>query len=295
MTDSINAVEPHPISPFTQVGYTVANSIATITLQRPDKLNAFTLTMANELVAACDLAESDDNVRAVVVTGDGRAFCAGADLDPAAGEFDKAVTTYSQFEDGTPRDAGGVVSMRFAAMLKPVIGAINGAAIGIGATMTLPMDIRIAARSARFGFVFVRRNLVPEAASSWFLPRLVGMSRAMEWVATGRIFDATEAQASGLVSRVSDDDELLSDAYALATEIVENAAPAALAAAKQMLWGMLGADNPWAAHKLDSAVLHTLIKSSDFEEGVAAFMERRKPRYRLDPQADLPPAISRWP
>ncbi|MEB3069181.1 enoyl-CoA hydratase-related protein [[Mycobacterium] vasticus] len=280
---------------FTQIDYSVADAVATITLQRPDKLNAFTHVMAGELVAACDLAEGDDEVRAVVVTGSGRAFCAGADLDPQAAEFSQAPDADLLFDDGVPRDTGGVVALRFAAMLKPVIAAINGPAVGIGATMTLPMDIRIASDTARFGFVFVRRSLVPEAASSWFLPRVVGMSKAMEWVVTGRVFDAAEAHAAGLVSEVIADGGVLDAAYRIAGEIVENGSPVAVAAAKQMLWAMAGADNPWAAHELDSRVLQELVASADFAEGVTAFLERRKPQFGLRPRHDLPGAITRWP
>lgn len=280
---------------FTQIDYSVTDAIATITLQRPDRLNAFTQVMAGELVAACDLADDDDDVRAVVVTGSGRAFCAGADLDPKAVEFSQAPDAELLFDDGVPRDTGGVVALRFAAMLKPVIAAINGPAVGIGATMTLPMDIRIASDTARFGFVFVRRSLVPEAASSWFLPRVVGMSKAMEWVVTGRVFDAAEAHASGLVSEVIADGGVLEAAYRLAGEIAENGSPVAVAAAKQMLWAMSGADNPWAAHELDSRVLQELFASADFAEGVAAFLQRRKPQFGLRPRHDLPAAITRWP
>lgn len=280
---------------FTQIDYSVTDAIATITLQRPDRLNAFTQVMAGELVAACDLADDDDAVRAVVVTGSGRAFCAGADLDPKAAEFSQAPDAELLFDDGVPRDTGGVVALRFAAMLKPVIAAINGPAVGIGATMTLPMDIRIASDTARFGFVFVRRSLVPEAASSWFLPRVVGMSKAMEWVVTGRVFDAAEAHAAGLVSEVIADGGVLEAAYRLAGEIAENGSPVAVAAAKQMLWAMSGADNPWAAHELDSRVLQELFASADFAEGVAAFLQRRKPQFGLRPRHDLPAAITRWP
>lgn len=280
---------------FTEIDYAVADGAATITLQRPDRLNAYTYQMAREIVAACDLADADDSVRAVIVTGRGRAFCAGADLDPDAGEFDQTRNTVPVFDDGTARDGGGYASLRIAAMKKPVIGAINGPAIGIGSTLTLPMDIRIASESARFGFVFTRRSLVPEAASTWFLPRLVGMSRAMEWVTTGRTFGAAEALAGGLVSQVCPDDALLDTATALAAEISENVAPVAFAAAKRMMWAMSEQGGPWIAHQLESQVLGTLIGSKDFAEGVAAFLERRKPAFRLDPTADLPSMIPEWP
>ncbi|WP_067707140.1 enoyl-CoA hydratase-related protein [Nocardia yamanashiensis] len=280
---------------FTEIDYAVADGTATITLERPGRLNAYTYRMAREIVAACDLADADDSVRAVIVTGRGRAFCAGADLDPEAGEFDQTRNAVPLFDDGTPRDGGGYASLRIAAMKKPVIGAINGPAIGIGSTITLPMDIRIASESARFGFVFTRRCLVPEAASSWFLPRLVGMSRAMEWVTTGRTFGAAEALAGGLVSQVCSDDALLDTAKALAAEISENIAPVAFAAAKQMMWAMSEQGGPWIAHRLESQVLQALIGSKDFAEGVAAFLERRKPVFQLGPAADLPAMIPAWP
>ncbi|KAF0957253.1 enoyl-CoA hydratase-related protein [Rhodococcus sp. T7] len=280
---------------YTEIEYAVADGTATITLHRPEKLNAFTYTMARELVAACDLADSDDSVRAVVVTGSGRAFCAGADLDPDAGEFDKKQYDGEFFDDGSPRDGGGYASLRIAAMRKPVIGAINGPAIGIGSTLTLPMDIRIASENARFGFVFTRRCLTPEAASTWFLPRLVGMSRAMEWIATARLFGSAEALAGGLVSRVCPDDDLLDVAYAVAAEIGENVAPVAFAAAKQMLWGTFESGSPWAAHRLESQVLGELIDSADFAEGVAAFLERRTPKFTLSADANVPAAVTAWP
>ncbi|UGT55161.1 enoyl-CoA hydratase-related protein [Nocardia asteroides] len=280
---------------YTEIDYTVESGTATITLHRPDKLNAYTYTMARELVSACDQADSDDAVRAVIVTGAGRAFCAGADLDPNAGEFDKGKYSGEHFDHGAPRDGGGVASLRFAAMRKPVIAAINGPAIGIGSTLTLPMDIRIASESARFGFVFTRRCLIPEAASNWFLPRLVGMSRAMEWVATGRLFDSSEALAGGLVSRVCPDGDLLETAQQLAADIAENVAPVAFASAKKLMWGMFESGSPWEAHRRESEVLTDLIASADFGEGVAAFLERRKPKFTLRPGEDLPAAVPEWP
>ena len=215
------------MSGYSQISYGVAAGVATITLNRPDRLNAFTTTMARELLAAFDATDADDDVRVVLLTGAGRGFCAGADLGRGAGTFDATARTAAGQEagfgtvGGVPRDAGGVVSLRIAASHKPVIVAINGPAVGVGATMTLPADIRIAAESARVGFVFARRGLVPEAASAWFLPRVVGISQAMEWVATGRVFGADEALAGGLVSRVLPDAELLPAAQALAAEIGE--------------------------------------------------------------------------
>ncbi|MGW6729693.1 enoyl-CoA hydratase-related protein [Nocardia sp. NPDC055029] len=279
---------------FSQIDYIVVDSIATITLRRPDRLNAYTHAMARELGTACDLAEGDDEVRVIVVTGSGRAFCAGADL-----EFENSESTKERvddcFSDGSPRDPGGQASLRFAALRKPVIAAINGAAIGVGATLTVPCDIRIASESARFGFVFTRSCLIPQAGSTFFLPRMVGMARALEWVATGRVFDAAEALAAGLVSRVCPADELLDTAYALAEEIRDNVAPLAFAAAKQMMWGMWGAEGPGAAHRLESRVLEEVGRSSDFAEGASAFLERRKPALPSGRVKDLPAAIPSWP
>lgn len=280
---------------FTQIDYSVSDAIATITLKRPERLNAYTHRMALELIAACDLVDNDDSVRVAIVTGSGRAFCAGAELDPDADEFSKAAYQGERFEDGVARDVGGVASLRFAAVRKPVIAAINGAAVGIGVTLTLPMDIRIAAQSARFGFVFTRRCLVPEAASSWFLPRLVGMARAMEWVATARVFDAGEALNGGLVSRVCCDGELMDTARGIAQDIRDNTAPVAFAAAKQMMWSMFSAHSPLDAHWADSHVLAHLIDSSDFAEGVSSFLERRKPNFTLSPLAALPQDMALWP
>lgn len=273
---------------------------ATITLHRPDRLNAFTTTMARELVAAVDATDADESVRVVVLTGAGRGFCAGADLGRGERSFDAddAARAAERGDlgtvDGVPRDAGGVVSLRIAASLKPVIVAVNGPAVGIGATMTLPADIRIAAASARFGFVFARRGLVPEAASSWFLPRVVGISQAMEWVATGRVFDAPEAFSGGLVSRVVPDDELLATAYGLAEEIGRNTSAVSVTLSRRLLWSMLGASSPWEAHRLDSAAIRDLGRGADAREGVASFLEKRPPRYpgRVGDHLDVVPG---WP
>lgn len=285
---------------LTELRYEVADRIATIRLHRPERLNAFTPTMADELVRVAAAADADDDVRVVVVTGSGRAFCAGADLGGGADTFADRLTRYrppALREDiaGYPRDAGGVVSLAFAALRKPVIGAVNGPAVGVGATMTLPMDVRIAAESARFGFVFGRVGIVPEAASSWFLPRVVGISQAMEWVATGRVFDAAEALRGGLVSRVVPDDQLLPAAYALAGEIVANTSGLAVGAARQLLWSMLGAPSPWDAHRADSRAVVELGAGPDSAEGVASFLEKRPPRFRT-PLGDGPIAgVPRWP
>jgi enoyl-CoA hydratase/carnithine racemase len=248
-----------------------------VTLHRPEKLNAFTTTMATELAEVAARADADDDVRVVVVTGAGRAFCAGADLSGGRDTFrERHVAAPGQGTiDGVPRDWGGIASLPFAALRKPVIAAVNGPAVGIGATLTLPMDVRIAAKSARFGFVFGRVGIVPEAASTWFLPRVVGISQAMEWVATGRVFDAQEALRGRLVSRVVPDADLLPTAYALAAEIVENTSAVAVGAARQLLWSMLGAASPWDAHRAESRALAQLGAGPDAAEGVAAFLEKR--------------------
>lgn len=285
---------------FTQIGLRVADGIATITLNRPDRLNAFTTTMATELIAALDATDADDAVRAVVLTGAGRGFCAGADLQGGASTFDhrdpQRAAERADFETigGVPRDGGGCVSLRIAASHKPVIVAVNGPAVGVGATMTLPADIRIASNTARFGFVFARRGIVPEAASSWFLPRVVGISQAMEWVTTGRVFDAQEALAGRLVSRVVPGDELLPTAYAIADEIVQNTSAVSVALSRRLLWSMLGAESPWEAHRLDSNAIFRLGQGPDAAEGVASFLEKRPPKFpaRIAEYLDVVPA---WP
>jgi enoyl-CoA hydratase/carnithine racemase len=285
--------------PYSEIGYLVADRVATITLSRPDQLNAFTQVMRGELIDAFDRADSDDDVRAVVVTGQGRAFCAGADLSRGGDTFNAGRRPQSgaarETIDGVPRDGGGTVSLRIAASLKPVIAAINGPAVGVGITMTLPMDIRLAADTAKFGFVFARRGLVMEAASSWFLPRVVGISQALEWVATGRVFDAAEASRGGLVARTYPAGELLPAAYALAREIADNTSAVAVATSRQLMWRMLGADSPWEAHRLDSRGIHLLGQAPDVAEGVAAFLEKRQPHFPMRVSTDLPDLGPRWP
>jgi enoyl-CoA hydratase/carnithine racemase len=261
---------------FEEIRYEVADRVLTITLNRPDRLNAFTATMGGELIAALDLADADDDVRAIVVTGAGRGFCAGADLAGGGDTFD---WREREAEGAVPRDGGGQVALRLFASTKPVIAAINGPAVGVGITMTLPMDIRIAAEDARMGFVFARRGIVPEACSSWFLPRLVGIGQAMEWVATGRVFDAQEALAGGLVRSVHPADSLLEVAYGLAGEIVEHTAPVSVALARQLCWNMLGADHPMDAHRADSRAMFARGQSDDAREGVTSFLEKRPAQF----------------
>ena len=264
---------------YTQITYEVADKIATITLNRPDKLNAFTGTMMYELIDAFDQVDADDDVRAVIVTGAGRGFCAGADLSSSGGETFSSGGSDIQTDAGVPRDGGGMVSLRIFDCTKPVIGAINGASVGVGVTMTLPMDFRLASEHAKFGFVFARRGIVPEACSSYFLPRLVGISQATEWCYTGRVFGADEAAAGGLVRSVHAADDLLPAARAIATEIAENTAPVSVALTRQMLWRMLGANHPMDAHCVDSRGILSRGASDDAREGVTSFLEKRHPEY----------------
>ncbi|TDV55981.1 crotonase/enoyl-CoA hydratase family protein [Actinophytocola oryzae] len=273
---------------YEQIRYELDDGVLTVTLHRPDRLNAFTVTMADELISAFDHADNDDDVRAVVLTGAGRGFCAGADLGSGATTFD--------YEDGAAhRDDGGRVSLRILDSMKPVIVAFNGPAVGIGVTMTLAADIRLASADARFGFVFARRGIVLEAASSWFLPRLVGISQALEWAATGRVFDAEEACRGGLVRSVHPPEELLPAAYALAREIADNTAPVSVALNRQMLWRMLAADHPMTAHMLDSRVMQSRGASPDAKEGVTAFLEKRPARFPDRVSADMPRFYPWWP
>jgi enoyl-CoA hydratase/carnithine racemase len=274
------------------IRYEVADRVATITLNRPDQLNAFTRRMRDELIAAFGQADDDDEVRAVIVTGAGRAFCAGADLSAGTSTFDRSKGSQAGLKDD--RDGGGRVSLRIFESKKPVIAAVNGPAVGVGVTMTLPMDIRIASSAARFGFVFARRGIVPEACSSWFLPKVVGISRAAEWLYTGRVFGAEEALAGGLVSRVVPPEELLPAARALAREIADHTSPVAVALARQMLWRMAGADHPMEAHKVDSRGILAMGASPDVAEGIASFKERRLPRFGMKPSRDMPAFYPWW-
>jgi enoyl-CoA hydratase/carnithine racemase len=265
------------------------DGIGVLTLSRPDRLNALDPTMLGELLRVIDEIDGDDGVRAVIVTGAGRAFCAGADLGGGGATFDR-----SEVKSGVPRDGGGLITLRLFECRKPIIAAVNGPAVGVGATMTLPMDVRIASEKARFGFVFARRGIVPEAASSWFLPRVVGISQAMEWVATGRLFSAAEALAGRLVSRVVPEAELLPVAKELAREIADNTSAVSVCLARQMLWKALGADHPMEAHKLDSRLIHAMGASPDAYEGVQSFLEKRPARFTMKVSRDLPQPYPWW-
>lgn len=272
----------------------LADGVLTVTLDRPDRLNAFTTRMAERLIGIFDGVNRDDDVRAVIVTGEGRGFCAGADLGSSDGEGAGGAFDYGESGSAAQRDTGGLVTLRIFDCLKPVIAAINGPAVGVGVTMTLPMDIRIASDRAKFGLVFARRGIVPEAASSWFLPRVVGISRAMEWVATGRVFDAAEALEGGLVSRVVAHDDLLPTARAIAREIAENTSPVSVALSRQMLWKMLGADHPMEAHRIDSAGVESRGRSADGYEGVKSFLEKRPPAFPMKVSEDMPDFFPWW-
>ena len=283
---------------FETILYDVEDSIATITMNRPDKLNAFTTQMMVEMISAFDLTDADDAVRAVIVTGAGRAFCAGADLSAGGSTFDAGTRTeparVANRVNGVQRDGGGLLTLRIFDSLKPVIAAVNGAAVGIGVTMQLAMDFRMASHSARYGFVFARRGINPEAGSSWFLPHLVGIQTALEWCYTGRVFPAQEAFDKGLVRSLHEPDDLLPAARALAREIADNTAPVSIAITRQMIWRMAGAAHPMEAHKADSRGIQARGASADAREGVTSFLEKRAPNYPNTVSADLPDIWPQW-
>jgi enoyl-CoA hydratase/carnithine racemase len=256
-------------------------------------MNAFTGRMMHEIISALDLTDADDNVKAVIFTGAGRAFCAGADLSSGGATFSKGGSDI-QTKQGVPRDGGGMVSLRIFNSLKPVIGAINGAAVGVGVTMTLPMDIRVASDGAKFGFVFAKRGILPEACSSYFLPRLVGIQQATEWVFTGRVFGAEEALNGRLVRSVHPGDELLSVARGIAREIADNTAPVSVALSRQMLWRMMGASHPMDAHAVESRGISARGRSADSKEGVTSFLEKRAAVYPDRVSDGLPDIFPNW-
>jgi enoyl-CoA hydratase/carnithine racemase len=278
---------------YEQILYEVENRILTITLNRPDRLNAFTPQMRQELIHALDQADADDDIRAIVVTGAGSAFCAGADLETGADTFDYQ-TLNNQPAPDNHRDGGGRLTLRIFDSIKPTIAAINGPAVGIGITMTLAMDLRITTFNARFGFVFTRRGIVPEACSSWFLPRIVGIGTALEWILTGRIFPADEAFRRGLVRSIHAPCDLLPAAENLAKEIADNTSAVSVALARQMLWRMLGADHPMEAHKIDSQGIYCTGRSADAREGITSFLEKRSPQFTDKPSTDMPEFYPWW-
>lgn len=278
------------------VRYEVTDQIATIVLDRPDRLNALTARMFGELIDCFDRLDEDDDIRAAIVTGNGRAFCAGADVSGGpsgftGGDPSRRSTTA---EVAVARDGGGILNLRILACKKPIIAAVNGAAVGLGATMTLPMDFRLAATEARFGFVFARRGIVPDGAASWFLPRVVGIARALDWVETGRIFTSEEALDSGLVSSVHEQPELLAAATAIAVQIRDHTAPVSVALSRQLLWRMTMAQEPMEAHRVESRLISQRAASPDAAEGVAAFLEKRPPKFPLRVSTDLPDPYPWW-
>jgi enoyl-CoA hydratase/carnithine racemase len=281
---------------FETILYCLEDGIATITLNRPDRLNAFTAQMMLDMIAAFDVTDADDAVGAVIVTGAGRAFCAGADLAAGGATFDRDARPNPARErvGGVERDGGGRLTLRIFDSLKPVIAAVNGPAVGVGVTMQLAMDIRLASQEARFGFVFARRGITPEAASSWFLPRLVGVQTALEWCYTGRVFPAQEAFDKGLVRSLHAPADLLPAARALAREILDNSAPVSLALTRQMIWRMAGADHPMEAHRADSRAIQARGVSADVREGVTAFLEKRGAHYPDHVSGDLPDIWPHW-
>jgi enoyl-CoA hydratase/carnithine racemase len=287
---------------YDTLDYAVEDGIATITLSRPDKLNAFTVGMMDEMLDVLDRIDADDAVRAVVVTGAGRAFCAGADLSAGAdafvleGDGDPVVRADGtlNYASEAARDSGGRVTLRLFKLLKPIIAAINGPAVGIGATMTLAMDVRLASSAARIGFVFSRRGIVPEAASSFFLPRIVGISQALDWCCSGRVFDAAEALAGGLVKAVHAPEDLLPAARALARSYADNTAPVSVALIRQMMWRGLGMSDPMEAHRLDSRGILSRGRSADVAEGVTAFLDKRPAVFPDRVSRDLPDFFPWW-
>ena len=284
---------------FETIKYEVKDKILNITLNRPDRLNAFTGQMMNDLISAFDSASNDDEVRVVIVTGEGRGFCAGADLGAGEATFNRDENPRAKKTDDKDnlewlRDGGGRTTLAIYDCSKPIIAAINGPAVGVGVTMTLPMDIRLASEEAKFGFVFARRSLVPEAASSWFLPRIVGISKSLEWTFSGKVFDAEEALNGGLIRSIHSKDSLLDEAKKIANEIIENTSPVSVSMTRQMLWKMLGADHPMEAHKVDSRAIYELGKGEDTKEGVNSFLEKRPPEFPSKVSKDMPDFYPWW-
>jgi enoyl-CoA hydratase/carnithine racemase len=282
---------------FNTLTFEIKDGVGVATFSRPDKMNTFNHSMMHDLLRLFDLTDADDSVKAVVITGLGRAFCAGADLGGGGDTFSKKATDAENeiIVNGIRRDGGGRVSLRIFRSLKPVIAAVNGAAVGVGATMQLPMDFRIASTAARFGFVFARRGITPEACSSWFLPRLVGVPTALDWVYSGRVFDASEAKEKGLVQSLHAPEDLLPAAIDLAHKVTDASAPVSVAVSRRMIWSMMGASHPMDAHRLDSRSLQSRGKSEDVKEGIGAFLEKREAHYPNRVSSDLPDIFAAEP
>ena len=285
---------------FECILYDVKDKVLTITLNRPDRLNAYTGQMQSNLIEAFDKAGKDDDIRAIIVTGAGRGFCAGADLGAGGNTFNREVRNNKGETQGIKedpewmRDGGGRTTLAIFDCPKPIIAAFNGPAVGVGVTMTLPMDIRIASEEAKFGFVFARRGLVPEAASSWFLPRVVGINKALEWTFSGRVFSPEEAREGGLIRSIHPAEKLLEEANKIAQEIVENTSAVSVAMTRQMLWKLLGADHPMEAHKVDSRAIYELGQGGDAKEGVESFLEKRPPEFPSKVSKDMPEFYPWW-
>lgn len=277
---------------YNTIIYAVEDGILTITLNRPEALNAFNREMLSEMLDACDRADADDEVRAIIVTGAGRGFCAGADLSSGSKTFD--ADKRSDRQGGLQPDGGGLLTLRIYELKKPIIAAINGAAVGVGITMTLPMDIRLAADVAKFGFVFARRGIVPEACSSYFLPRVVGISQALEWCYSGKVFSAEEALAGNLVKSLHEKDALLAEARRIAEEIRDNTSPISVTLIRHMMWKMLGADHPMEAHKIDSRGIYHRGRSADAKEGINSFLEKRPAIFTDKVSAEMPEYFPWW-
>lgn len=268
---------------YEQIKYEVSERILTITLNRPDYLNAYTEFMREEIIDALDHAEADDNIRAIIVTGEGRAFCAGMDLGDGGNSFN-----YDDVSEDEHRDGGGVLALRIFRLTKPIIAAINGPAVGVGLSMTFPMDIRIASNTSKMGIVFVRRGVVVDACSSWILPKIVGMGKALEWALTGRVFTAQEAFEGGLLHYLVAPEEVMPKARAIAQEIAQNTAPVSVALTRQLMWTMAGATHPMDAHRIESKCFHWIGQQADVHEGINAFLEKRPPNYSMSPKNDMP-------
>lgn len=277
---------------YSTILYEVEDSILTITLNRPEALNAFNNEMLFELIDACDKADADDNVKAIIITGAGRGFCAGADLSGGGNAFD--YDSREDKENGLSRDGGGRLTLRLYELNKPIIAAINGPAVGVGVTMTLPMDIRLASTNAKFGFVFARRGIVPEACSSYFLPRVVGISKALEWCYSGKVFPASEAMDGGLLRSLHAPEDLLVEARKIAAEIRDNTSAVSITLVRHMMWKMLGADHPMEAHKIDSRGIYHRGKSPDSKEGVVSFLEKRPADFPGKVSTDMPEFFPWW-
>ena len=277
---------------YSTILYEVEDSILTITLNRPEALNAFNNEMLFELIDACDKADADDDVKAIIITGAGRGFCAGADLSGGGNAFD--YDSREDKENGLSRDGGGRLTLRLYELNKPIIAAINGPAVGVGVTMTLPMDIRLASTNAKFGFVFARRGIVPEACSSYFLPRVVGISKALEWCYSGKVFPASEATEGGLLRSLHEPEDLLVEARKIAAEIADNTSAVSITLVRHMMWKMLGADHPMEAHKIDSRGIYHRGKSPDSKEGVVSFLEKRPADFPGKVSTDMPEFFPWW-